>query len=233
MNILDSISAELGVKVSKDMLRKFLKKLGYTYRRIRKRLKNSPDPEEYAKKLEELQSLIQLEKEKFLTIYYADEAGFSETPCIPYGWQPKDEPLSIPSQRGGRCNVFGLMNRENELHAYSTLKKVDSAFVVESIDDFVLNKCDKGRSAIVIDNAKIHHSKTFTARIPFWEANNVFIFYLPSYSPHLNLIETFWRKCKYEWLLPQHFSSWKETLEQIHHILKHFGSEYTINFENA
>ena len=223
---------DLGFKVSKDMLRKFLKKLGYTYRRIRKRLKKSPDPVEYAQKVKELQTLIQLEKGKFLTIYYADEAGFSETPCVPYGWQPKNEPLSIPSQRGSRCNVFGLMSRNNELHAYPTLKKVDSAFVVRSIDDFISNKCDKGRSIIVIDNAKIHHSETFTAKIPEWEANNVFVFYLPTYSPHLNLIETFWRKCKYEWLLPQHFSSWKATLEQINHILKHFGSEYTINFAN-
>ncbi len=212
------------------MLRKFLKKLGYTYRRIRKSLKKSPDPILYAQKVKELKALMELEKDNFLTIYYADEAGFSETPCVPYGWQPKNEPLSIPSQRGRRCNVFGLMSRKNELHAYTTLKKVDSAYIISSIDDFVLNKSDKGRSVIVIDNAKIHHSADFKAKIPFWKEQNVFIFYLPTYSPHLNLIETLWRKCKYEWLLPQHFASWDQTMEQINHILKHFGSEFTIDF---
>ncbi len=78
---------DLGFKVSKDMLRKFLKKLGYTYRRIRKRLKSSPDPIEYAQKVKELQTLIQLEKEKFLTIYYADEAGFSSLTAMDHWFQ--------------------------------------------------------------------------------------------------------------------------------------------------
>lgn len=231
--MLDGLSEELGFRVSKGMLCKFLKKLGYTYRRIRKRLKKSPDPTEYKEKVAALRSLIRLEQGAFLTVYYADEAGFSEIPCIPYGWQDKNEPLSIASQRGGRCNVFGLMSRENELHAYTTLKKVDSDFTIRSIDDFDFNKARKGRSVIVIDNAKIHHSETFKAKMPEWQDNDVFIFYLPPYSPHLNLIETFWRKCKYEWLLPQHFASWKQTLEQIHYILQHFGSEYTINFQSS
>jgi hypothetical protein len=227
---LDGLSEALGKKVSKEMLKKFLKRLGYSYRRIRKRLKKSPNPVEYEQKVKELQTLIELEQDGFLTIYYADESGFSETPCVPYGWQPKGEPLSIPSQRGARCNVFGLMSRENELHAYSTLKRLDSAFVICAIDDFVLNKCDKGRSVIVLDNARVHHSEVFKAKIVQWEEQNVFIFYLPTYSPHLNLIETFWRKCKYEWLTPEHFVSWKAILAQIDDIMQHFGSKYTINF---
>ena len=99
------------------MLKRFLKKLGYTYRRVRKRLKKSPDPAEYERKSKELQNLIELEKNSFLAIYYADEAGFSEVPCVPYGWQPKKAPLSIPSERGRRRNVFGLMSRHNEPHA--------------------------------------------------------------------------------------------------------------------
>ena len=229
---MEGLSESLGKKVSKDMLKKFLRKLGYTYRRIRRRLKKSPDPVEYEQKVRELKTLIELERDGFLTIYYADEAGFSETPCVPYGWQPKSEPLSIPSQRGSRCNVFGLMSRQNELHAYPTSKSVDSAFVIRSVDDFVWNKCGKGRSVIVIDNAKIHHSEAFKAKIPQWEEHNVFVFYLPTYSPHLNLIETFWRKCKYEWLLPQHFVSWQAVRAQVDDILQHFGSKYTIDFSD-
>lgn len=212
------------------MLKKFLKKLGYTYRRIRKRLKKEPDPIVYAQKVIELETLIKLEKEGFLTIYFADESGFNETPCVPYGWQPKDEPLSIPTQKGSRLNVFGLMSRDNQLFTYTSSKSVDSNFVIQAIDDFVLHKPRKGRSAIVIDNAKIHHSDEFKTRIEGWKQHDVFIFYLPTYSPHLNLIETFWRKCKYEWLLPQHFESWKKIKEQLDHIFEHFGHKYTIAF---
>ena len=109
MSILEGISTYVGKKVSKAILIKFLKKLGYSYQRIRKRLKKSPDEAEYNRKLDEITELIRLEKSKFLTIYYADESGFNETPCVPYGWQHKDELLSSPSQRGQRWNVFGIM----------------------------------------------------------------------------------------------------------------------------
>lgn len=215
------------------MLKKFLKKLGYSYRRIRKSLKKQPDLFDYEQKAKEIKALIELEKEKFLTIYYADESGFKQTPCVPYGWQPKKEPLSIPSQKGKRMNVFGLMSANNELFSYSTCKSINAPFVINAIDDFATNKCQKGRSVIVIDNARIHHTKAFKAKIMEPKKLNVFIFYLPTYRPHLNLIETFWRKCKYEWLLPKHFESWKHIVEQLNHIFDNFGEIYTIDFNRT
>jgi len=37
-------------------------------------------------------------------------------------------------------------------------------------------------------------------RIKYWQKRGLFIFYLPTYSPHLSIAETLWRKLKYEWL---------------------------------
>ena len=37
------------------------------------------------------------------------------------------------------------------------------------------------------------------------------MFYLPTYSPHLNIAETLWRKIKYEWLKAEDYAD-KETL---------------------
>ncbi len=36
-------------------------------------------------------------------------------------------------------------------------------------------------------------------------------FYLPAYSPHLNIAEVLWRKLKYEWLRAEDYAD-KETL---------------------
>lgn len=211
------------------MLKKFLKKLGYSYRRIRKRLKKQPDDAEYQSKLKLLEGLISLEKKSFVTIYYADESGFNETPCIPYGWQPK-EGLSIPTQKGRRMNVFGLMSRDNQLYTYTETSSIKSDFIINAIDDFGTSKTRAPQSVIVLDNAKVHHSQKFKDKIQEWKEQGIRIFYLPPYSPHLNLIETFWRKCKYEWLRPQHFNSWKAVTEQLNDIFKHFGSKYNIAF---
>jgi transposase len=212
------------------MLKKFLKKLGYTYRRIRKKLKKSPDEAEYNRKLDEITDLIRLEKSKFIKIYYADESGFNETPCVPYGWQHKDEPLAIASQRGQRWNVFGIMSSDNELYAHKTKTSIKSEFVINCIDSFAVSPNRAPKAVLVIDNATIHHSELFKAKIPYWAELGVEIFYLPTYSPHLNRIETFWRKCKYEWLLPDDYQSWKQLTQKIDLILNNFGTQFTIDF---
>lgn len=77
---MSDIGTHLGCNITKDMLVRFLKKLRYSYRRIRKVLKTSPDPAEYDAKLKELLQLISLEKGNFLKIYFADESGFTRYP---------------------------------------------------------------------------------------------------------------------------------------------------------
>lgn len=39
----------------------------------------------------------------------------------------------------------------------------------------------------------------------FWQDRGLFIFYLPPYSPHLNIAERLWRKLKYEGLQPSDY----------------------------
>jgi len=54
---------------------------------------------------------------------------------------------------------------------------------------------------------------------------------LLTYSPHLNLIETLWRKIKLEWLKPEDFEN-KHTLHKaINNILANFNDEeFDIDF---
>jgi transposase len=230
LSIIEDISKHLGKTISKGMLIKFLKSLRYSYRRIRKVLKKTPDVVEHDAKLKAILHLVSLEKQNFLKIYFADESGFNETPNVPYGWQSKDEPLSMPSSHGQRWNVFGIMSSDNELFHSKTKGSIDSQFVINNINVFAQSPNRAPRSVIIIDNAKIHHSAAFKAEIPTWQEQGVEIFYLPTYSPHLNRIETLWRKIKHEWLLPQDYVSWKTLTEKIEHILANFGTEFSIEF---
>jgi transposase len=195
-------------------------------------LKKSPDAAEYERKALELAQLIKLEEQQYLEIYFADESGFNETPCVPYGWQEKGKELSIPSQKGQRCNVFGLMTRRNKLIASITAESIKSTFVIEQIDKLCYDKTRKTKTVVVLDNARIHHTIAIKQKIEEWKEQDLEIFYLPTYSPHLNFIETLWRKMKYEWILPSHYNSWKETLAQIHNIIDNFGQQFTIKFAN-
>jgi hypothetical protein len=77
-----------------------------------------------------------MEERGKLKIYYGDESGFSLEPCISYGWQPPGEYVRITPVGGRRLNVFGLLSRDNHLHAYSVQGTIDTDTVIACIDGY-------------------------------------------------------------------------------------------------
>ena len=90
----------------------------------------------------------------------------------------------------------------------------------------------KHPSVIAVDNITIHHSNNFKDKIQEWEEQGLYIFYLPRYSPHLNLIETLWRKIKYEWLKAHHYLNWDTFVAALDYIFCNIGREFNINFKD-
>ena len=223
------MTKELGFRVTSYMLRSFLKKLGYSWKRFRKSLKKQQDQEEYEKKLTELKQLINLYQAGYIELYFADESGFNLEGYVPYGWQPKGEYIEITPSKTKGTQIFGLMNLNNDLEAYSCQGSMNSDTVIAFIDDF--HTRIKQPTAIVIDNAPIHRSKKFEAKIESWKEEDLYIFFLPKYSPHLNPIEILWRMIKYQWLPYEDIDSQSELNIRLDEILINFGNSYTINFK--
>jgi transposase len=164
-----------------------------------------------------------------IDLRFGDETGFNLEPNVPYGWSRKGEQIGIPSKKGGNLNVFGLLNVAGELTSFVTTKTINSETIITCLDEFV--ETLKKITVVVLDNAPWHISEEVEKKIEEWEEKGLFIFYLPTYSPHLNLIETLWRKIKLEWLKPRDFLN-KERLHQaIKDILENYGNQqYDINF---
>jgi len=165
----------------------------------------------------------------YIDLRFADETGFSLTPNIPYGWIREKEQGGIPCEKGGNLNVFGLLNLKGELTSYPTSENINSEKIIAFLDDYV--DSIKQMTVVVVDNAPWHTSKAIENKIKEWEEKSLYLFYLPVYSPHLNLIETLWRKMKYEWLKPEDYLS-KETLhEAVLNMLNNYDkSEFSIQF---
>ena len=60
--------------------------------------------------------------------------------------------------------------------------------------------------------------------------NRPTLFFLPRYSPHLNIIEILWRLIKYQWLPIDAYESFEALTNSLEEILANFGERYTINF---
>jgi transposase len=59
---------------------------------------------------------------------------------------------------------------------------------------------------------------------------DLYIFYLPKYSPHLNKIETLWRFIKYEWIKIEAYASWDNLVKNLKEIFDQIGGKYRVNF---
>lgn len=176
-----------------------------------------------------MKAIYQLQELGLIDLFFADETGFSLRPNVPYGWQKIGQQVTITTQRQHVQNTFGLLNvKSKALYSFSTDKSIDSNFICDSIDFFAA-KIQKP-TVIVLDNAPWHTSRKFLSHVNQWNDNNLYIFHLPKYSPHLNLIETLWRLIKYKWLRPIDFNSKTALKKKLKLIFSEFGNLFDANF---
>jgi transposase len=226
--VLAQIEQEWKIKASRDTLKRVLKSVGMTWRRVRRVVAGAPAPQEYEDKAAQLDTLKQLDRAGTIDLRDLDEAGFCLVPYVPYAWQDKAEPIEVPSQRSPRLNVIGLLNRRNQLDSYVFQGNITSKILIAVLDCFC--KTLTHRTVVVLDQASVHTSKAFEQKQAEWEAQQLEIFWLPPYSPQLNLTEILWRFIKYEWLGFDAYQDWKTLVQSVEDILKGVGEKYVINF---
>ena len=175
-----------------------------------------------------MNELEQLSRLKLIDLYYGDESRVSMEPCVPYGWQFKDEEVFMPAAKGAGLNCFALLTRANDLVFETTRQRVTSQFIVEQLER--LSFSIERMTVVVLDNARVHTSQRVQERRPFWQQRGLFIFYLPPYSPHLNIAERLWRKLKYEWLQPADYATTDGLFYQVRQVLAAVGASLKIRF---
>ena len=225
------MAAGFGEGSLRKYLQSFFIRLGAGYRRIRKRPKGEPSPQLYAYKTEKLQELVQQERDGLIDLYYGDESHICTEGYVPYGWQFRGEDVYIPSERGLRLNIFGMIDRNNRYEGFSTTENMTADKVADFLDRLSLRI--RKNTFVVLDNASVHRCKLMRELRPIWEKRGLFFFFLPPYSPHLNIAETLWRILKGKWLRPADYCTTDSLLYATDRALAALGSELYINFAHA
>lgn len=225
------MAAGFGERSLREYLQSFFIRLGAGYRRIRKRPKGKPSPQLYAYKTEKLQELEQQERDGLIDLYYGDESHICTEGYVPYGWQFRGENVYIPSERGLRLNIFGMIDRNNRYEGFSTTENMTADKVADFLDRLSLRI--RKNTCVVLDNASVHRCKLMRELRPIWEKRGLFLFFLPPYSPHLNIAETLWRILKGKWLRPVDYCSTDSLLYATDRALAALGTELNINFAHA
>ncbi len=191
-------------------------------------MKAKETEEVYLHKRELLGELETLAERQMIDLFYSDESRVSLEPNVPYGWQFPDEKVFMPTTKGNGLNCFALLSRHNQCLVNTSEQSFSSQFILEQFEILSFNL--RKLTVIVLDNARIHTSRIIKERIRIWQQRGLYLFYLPRYSPHLNIVETLWRKLKYEWLTPLDYQSKEHLFYQITLALKAVGNSLFIRF---
>ena len=211
--------------------------MGLVYKRARLSCRHKRDQENFDRCQPALKNAQDAEQKGIINLFYFDEAGFSQQPCVPYAWQQKGEQLRLPSVKSRRVNILGFMNRSNDLFYYPVIGSVTGDTVIQVFDDFAEKMQDPKYSSnerytlVIVDNASMHTCQKFQDRLDDWMIEKrLIVCYLPAYSPELNLIEILWREVKYAWLDIMTIMDFDAFQKELRRVLDAVGKEYSISF---
>ena len=184
----------------------------------------------YADRVDRLAVLEELARQGRIDLLYGDESRVSSEGYVPYGWQFPGESVCVLAQRDYHLNCFGLISRTNQCHWATTTATITAEFVAHQLEalSWGLTK----EMVVVLDRARIHTGKLVQSRIAAWQQRGLFVFFLPPYSPHLNLAETLWRKLKGEWLRPEDYLEKDTLFYAVNRCLANVGRKLTIKFSS-
>ena len=147
---------------------------------------------------------------------------------MPYGWQFKGEAVCVEVEKKFRLNAFCLISRDNVCHWASTNEKINAEFIAQQLDS--LSPGLGLPTVAVLDNASVHRAKVIQERRSIWEQRGLYLFFLPPYSPHLNIAETLWRHLKTGWLTPPDYATADDLAYALNRCMHNVGESLKIKF---
>lgn len=121
-----------------------------------------------------------------------------------------------------------MIDRQNNYKGFTTTDNMNADKVIEFLDDFSFQV--HKNTFVVLDNATVHRNHKIKELRAIWEKRGLFLFYLPPYSPHLNIAETLWRILKGKWIRPQDYISTDSLFYAANRILAAVGKSMFIKY---
>jgi transposase len=124
-------------------------------------------------------------------LVYLDEAGFAASPPVQRAWSPRGLPHCVEPRFHCRRSVPGALDfGANTLAYHVASSSIKGDAVIEFIGQIALQG-DERPTVVVLDNASIHHAIDPEVHERWLREHRMQLFYLPPYSPELNLIEIY------------------------------------------
>lgn len=142
-------------------------------------------------------------QEGHLDLKYLDEAGFCLFSPVSYSYSRigQQKRLEQVPTRGSRISILGLWQPDQRFEYALAQGGFDGESYLKVMDwiaaKAALTLEQTGRLTVVVqDNSSIHKRQIVRQQWQRWQAQGLFLFFLPSYSAEMNRIEDQWHQLK-------------------------------------
>ena len=163
-------------------------------------------------KLADLATLELAKQDGYVDLKYLDESGFCLWSPVSYSYSRVNEQkyLEQVPRRGNRISILGLWQPDKTFE-YALAQGGFNGESYLKVMDWVAQKAaitlsDTGRLTVIVqDNGSLHKSDLVRQQWQRWQAQGLFIFFLPPYCSEMNPIETEWHQLKRDEIAGQMF----------------------------
>ena len=169
-----------------------------------------------------LKPVIEAAQQGKVHLLFLDAAHFTLQPFLCCLWCVTR--IFIKASPGrNRINVLGAVNAiTKQVSTYTNTTYICSNCLVNFLKQLKEQYGDKP-SAIVLDNARYQHCFLVTT---FAKSLGIHLLFLPSYSPHLNIIERLWKFTKKQILNAQYYDAPPKFHQAINDFFKHINQKH-------
>lgn len=222
---LSQALAEQGIVLGARQIRRHLKRIQASYRRTVWTLKHKQDPVKVERAGHILNNLKAKAAAGDLTLYYLDECGFSPTLPVGYSWSlPKQRKLiRYEAPQGRRVNAMAAYRpygRNPRLEVFTAERTWDSYDLLGFLKALPWSSRPR---VVVLDNASFHTSTVMRQARQALAALGIYLYYLPPYSPELNLIESVFRQVKHQEIPQRSFTTGSELRNAVESGFSNYG----------
>ena len=221
LQVVQYVQNRFGIRYTVNGMTKTLIRLGFSYKKPKRApAKIDSFAEASFKKNYFLKSETLPDDE---SIYFMDGSGFEHNAKIDYGWIRRGKNKMVKTNTGRkRLNVNGAYNIKNhEVVSICQEENVNTQSNIELLKKIVSQNTEKKKITVILDNASFNKNKAIFEFIKEQNKSGpkLELMYIPPYSPHLNLIERFWKFMKRKLLANQYYSSFSKFKAKIEYFL--------------
>ena len=189
--VTEMIRKEFGVTVRARTLHRWLRRIGFSWRKDRYvpyRSASKTEQEEFKQAVGERAAQRRADG---MAVFAEDEAAVQRSQNPAYGWRPAGGREQVRASFSRESvKIFGAMSQD-ELRI-KIVESTNSETFREFLEEI---RRDRPRLFMVLDNASYHKSKAVRKYVES-TGGDVELEFLPPYTPQLNPAETVWRDLK-------------------------------------